>query len=153
MRKQSITLVLTIISLLAFIPKAEAQWSEDKIQKMYLDFLEGEGIDGTVDGDGDIQFSYNDHTFFLEVNEDDSEFFRLVLPNIWPIESISEGLEVVQACDEVNRSMKCTKAYVTNDNVWIAVELFVDQPNDFKNVFSRCLEAIENGLEKFIDKM
>ena len=105
------------------------------------------------DGDGDVQFSYNDRTYFIEVNEDDNEFFRVVLPNIWPIESVSEGLQVVQACDEVNRSMKCTKAYVTNDDVWIAVELFLSSPDDFKGVFDRCLAAIEQGLETFVEEM
>ena len=153
MRKQSITLVLAIVSLMAFMPKVQAQWSEEKLQGMYQNFLEGKGLEGIIDGDGDVQFSYNEHTFFFEVNESDTEFFRLVLPNIWPIESISEGLEAVQACDEINRSMKCTKAYITNDNVWIAVEFFLDQPNDFKAVFDRSIEAIEDGVKKFVDKM
>ena len=153
MRKQLTTLILGAICLLAFSPDAQAQWTEEKLQGIYIDFLKGEGLEGTIDSDGDVQFTYDEHTFFFEVNETDNEFFRLVLPNVWAIESISEGLEAVQACDEVNRSMKCAKAYVTNDNVWIAVELFVNQPSDFEAVFDRCIEAVEDGLEKFIAKM
>ena len=153
MRKLIHCTALTLLSLLAFSTAAQAQWSESKLQTMYLDFLESEGMSGTIDGDGDVQFTYSDRTYFIEVNEDDNEFFRVVLPNIWPIESVQEGLEVVQACDEVNRSMKCTKAYVTNDDVWIAVELFVGSPTDFKPVFGRCLNAIEQGLETFVEEM
>lgn len=153
MRKLIFCTTLTLFSVLIFSTAAQAQWSESKLQTMYIDFLEGEGLEGTIDRDGDVQFSYSDRTYFIEVNEDDNEFFRVVLPNIWPIESVQEGLQVVQACDEVNRTMKCTKAYVTNDDVWIAVELFVGSPDDFKSVFTRCLSAIEQGLETFVDEM
>lgn len=154
MRKLIICTTLTFLSVLFFTSTIQAQqWSESKLQTMYLDFLDGEGMEGSIDADGDVQFRYNDRTYFIEVNEEDNEFFRVVLPNIWPIESVQEGLEVVQACDEVNRSMKCTKAYVTNDDVWIAVELFLGNPDDFKGVFDRCLSAIEQGLETFVEEM
>lgn len=139
--------------MLAFVPTVQAQWTEAKLQTMYVNFLTGEGIEGTIDDDGDVQFEYNERTYFLEVNESDTEFFRLVLANIWPIESINEGLEAVQACDVVNRTMKCTKAYVSNDNIWVAVELFVERPDDFQGVFQRCLVAIENGVEAFVEEM
>lgn len=153
MRKLIICTSLTFFSLLLFSTEAQAQWTESKLQEMYLDFLSGEGMEGSIDQDGDVQFRYNDRTYFIEVNEDDNEFFRVVLPNIWPIESVSEGLAVVQACDEVNRTMKCAKAYVTNDDVWIAVELFVARPDAFKGVFTRCMSAIEQGLETFVEEM
>ena len=129
------------------------EWSEQRIQEMYLEFLQENGMEGTVDSDGDVQFSYNDHTYFVEVNENDPEFFRVVLFNIWPIESVEEALQVNNACNEVNRAMKCTKAYVTNDNVWLAVELFVGSPDAFKPVFMRSLRVIEDGVETFVENM
>ena len=100
MRKLIICTTLTFLSVLVFSTAAQAQWSESKLQTLYLDFLSGEGMEGSIDADGDVQFRYNDRTYFIEVNEEDNEFFRVVLPNIWPIESVSEGLQVVQACDE-----------------------------------------------------
>lgn len=153
MRKQLFFSIMTLLLFFAVTPDAQAQWSETKLQKMYMDFLEGEDLKSSVDNDGDVQFEYEERTYFIEVNEDDNEFFRVVLPNIWPIESVQEGLEVVQACDEVNRSMKCTKAYTTNDDVWIAVELFVARPDAFKGVFERCIQAIEQGVETFVEEM
>ncbi|MEL6658818.1 MAG: YbjN domain-containing protein [Bacteroidota bacterium] len=153
MRKLILNTTLTILSLIVFSTTAQAQWTESQLQKMYLDYLETKGITGSVDSDGDVAFNYEDHSYFIEVNEGDNEFFRVVLPNIWPIESVQEGLQVVQACDAVNRSMKCTKAYVTNDDVWIAVELFLGSPDDFKSVFDRCMQAIERGLETFVEEM
>jgi len=153
MRKQFFFTLMTLLLFFAATPSVQAQWSEVKLQKMYMDFLEGEGMESHIDNDGDVQFEYESRTYFIEVNEEDDEFFRLVLPNIWPIESVSEGLEVVQACDEVNRSMKCTKAYTTNDDVWIAVELFIARPDAFKGVFERCLKAIDQGVETFVEEM
>ena len=128
------------------ITTTQAQdWSEERLQNMYMDFLSDEGIEGWVDSDGDVQFEYDDRNYFIEVNEDDNEFFRVVLFNIWPIESNSESVEAAFACNEVNTQMKVTKAYITNDNVWIACELFVGRPDQFKPVFTRCLKVIDEG--------
>jgi len=139
---------------LMFAPAAQAQdWSESRLQNMYLDYLKDQGMEGWVDSDGDVQFKYNDHSYFIEVNEDDNEFFRVVLFNIWPIESASEREQVEDACDAVNRSLKCTKAYTTNDNVWMAVELFVGKPDYFMPVFMRSLNVIEQGVDRFVEEM
>lgn len=147
----------TIILALAFVftlGGAVAQdWSETEIQEMYMTFLKGEGIEGSIDSDGDVQFEYNDRSYFVEVNEEDQEFFRVVLWNIWPIESNSEAVEVAFACDAVNREAKVAKAYTTDDNVWIACELFVGEVDDFKPVFMRCLDAIDSAVGTFVENM
>ena len=153
MRKQFLLFSTAFLFISLFSTPLKAQWTEAKLQTLYTNFLNEKGYENSIDGDGDVQFKHNDRTFFIEVNEDDTEFFRVVLANIWPIESVSEGLQVVQACDEVNRTMKCTKAYTTNDDVWIAVELFVGRPDAFKDVFERCLSAIELGVSTFVDEM
>ncbi len=153
MRKQFLLFSTALLLTCFFSTTLKAQWTEAKLQTLYTNYLDGKGYENNIDGDGDVQFKHNDRTFFIEVNEGDTEFFRIVLANIWPIESVSESLEVVQACDEVNRTMKCTKAYTTNDDVWIAVELFVGRPDAFKDVFDRCLSAIELGVTTFVDEM
>lgn len=142
----------TALTFSSFVTSAQS-WSESELQSMYMDFLEDQGIDGWIDSDGDVQFEYNDRNYFVEVNEDDNEFFRVVLFNIWPIESNSEAVQVAFACDAVNREMKVAKAYTSNDNVWIACELFVGNPRDFKPVFMRCLESIDSGVETFVENM
>lgn len=154
MRKVGLTMVMMVLGIFAFAPIAHAQdWSESELQEMYMDFLSDNGMEGWIDSDGDVQFDYNDRTYFIEVNEGDNEFFRVVLYNIWPIESNSEAVEVAFACDAVNREMKVTKAYTTNDNVWLACELFVGRPEAFKPVFMRCLEVIEQGVDTFVENM
>ncbi len=153
MRKLFFATTLLLFACIALPYTAAAQWTEAKLQKLYVDALRGEGMTGKVDDDGDVQFTYNDHTYFIEVNEDDTEFFRVVLPNIWPIESIQEHGQVLSACDAVNKGLKTVKAYVTNDDVWIAVEMFVSRPDNFQPVLKRCLDVIEAAVDKFVEEM
>jgi hypothetical protein len=102
---------------------------------------------------GSIGFDYNDRHYFIIIPEDDQEFFRFVLPNIWPIESESERMDVIRAADFVTRSMKVAKAYTTSDNVWITVELFLPSPYAAQDVFTRSINAIEDRVEKFVEEM
>lgn len=152
MKKAQVLFFATLILVVA-AQGVFADWTESEIQQMYLDFLAGEGIEGWIDSDGDIQFEYGGNGYFMEVNEDDIEFFRIVLWNIWPIESSSEAVTAAFAVDAVNRERKVTKAYTLNDNVWIATELFLSSPDDFKPLFQRCMEEIEMGLDVFIENM
>jgi hypothetical protein len=130
-----------------------AAQSETDLQELFIDVLEMINVEGEIDGDGDVQFEYQDHSYFLEVNENDTEFYRLVLPNIWPIESELERLKVFKAIDEVNKTKKVVKAYTTNDNVWITVEMFMDKPDNFIGSFERQFEVINGAVELFVEKM
>ena len=89
----------------------------------------------------------------MEVNENDNEFFRVVLFNIWPIESDSEYVEAAVAVNEVNKQMKVAKAYITDDNVWVACELFVGSPENFRPVWQRCMDVIDQGVDTFVEGM
>jgi hypothetical protein len=127
--------------------------SNEAIQKAHLRFLEKQGIEGWIDSDGDIQFKHNDRTFFIEVDEDDPHFFRIVLANIWPIESEMERLQALEAVDYANAQIKVTKAFIVRDNVWISVEVFLDELGDYEAFFDRSLSVIESGIDRFVEKM
>lgn len=153
MKTINLNSLLFVIAFTLFGFVASAQYTESELQEMYLDHLSEQGIEGFIDSDGDVQFEYNERNYFIDVSEGDQEFFRVVLWNIWPIESNSEAVQVAFACDAVNREMKVAKAYTLEDNVWIACELFVGSPRDFKAVFNRCMDAIERGLDIFVEEM
>lgn len=140
-------------AVLLFAPTALAQWSDAQLQESYLAFLSDEGVEGWVDSDGDVQFEYNERNYFIETNDGDNEFFRVVLFNIWPIESEQERIQVLAAVNEVNREMKVVKGYTLNDNVWIACELFLGSPEGFKPVWQRCMNAIDSAVDTFVAEM
>jgi hypothetical protein len=146
------TLLTTLFVLLA-TTLASAQYTDADLQNIYMDMLSDEGIEGWIDSDGDVQFEYNDRSYFIGVSESDPEFFQLALWNIWPIESNSEAIEVLFAVDAVNREKKVVKAYSNDDNVWIAVEMFVDSPRDAAPMFMRSLEVIESAVDLFVEEM
>lgn len=149
----------TIILALAFVftmGGAIAQdWSETELQDMFMEYMEDNGYDDAfIDSDGDVQFTYNDHDYFIETNEDNNQFFRVVLWNFWPIESQTESVQAAFACNEVNKERLVAKAYITNDDqVWIACEAFFDSPDMFKPVFERMMEQIELGIDTFVGEM
>ena len=141
---------------LASFSALSQDWSESRLQNMYISFLEDLGgyESVRVDSDGDVQFEYNDRNYFIEVNENDNEFFRVVLFNLWPIESTSEHAQALDAVNAVNKEMKVVKAYVTDsDNVWIASEIFVGYPDNFKAIFSRMMNVMDDAVDTFVEKM
>lgn len=142
------------ISLLAstYSIPVQAQ-SKSDIQQKYVKFLSEKGYFTKIDSDGDVQFQKDGKTFFIEVNEDDLGFFRVVCPNIWDIESETERNQAYKACQDVNAEGKVVKAYVTNDNVWVSCELFCATLDDYEAYFDRCLRAIESGIDTFVDGM
>ncbi|MEM1054549.1 MAG: hypothetical protein AAGI52_03405 [Bacteroidota bacterium] len=145
--------LLFVLAALILAPATYAQMSDTELQELYVGFLASEGIEGWVDSDGDVQFEYNDRSYFMETNDGDNEFFRVVLWNIWPIESNEEAVQVAFAVDAANREMKVAKAYTIDDNVWIACELFVGEPGDFAPVWNRCMTSIEDAMDTFVGEM
>jgi len=150
--KFSRLILIALVLATGFAAPLAAQ-TETELQELFIGILAQINVEGEIDSDGDIQFEYDDRSYFLEVNENDTEFYRLVLPNIWPIESELERLKVFKAIDEVNKTKKVVKAYTTNDNVWISVEMFMDKPDNFLGSFERQFKVIGQSVDLFVEKM
>jgi hypothetical protein len=127
--------------------------TREAVQRMYSDFLVSEGYKPEVDEDGDVRFKHEGKTYFINVDTADTECFRLVLANIWPIESEQERAEVRVAMDQCNALAKVAKAYMVRDDVWVAIETFIAKPEDFKVIFKRSLSALDHGVGIFARKM
>jgi hypothetical protein len=46
-----------------------------------------------------------------------------------------------------------SKTFVVENDTWACVELFLVKPDDFKPLFYRSLDAIDNGVKNFVGKM
>lgn len=132
---------------------AEESMSKKELQTLYSDYLDKEGFRPEIDEDGDVVFKREGWVYFINVSEDDTNFFSVVLPNIWPIESEEERAKVLAAADHANGKAKVTKVFTMNDNVWVATELYVAKPEDFKGVFQRAVSSIETAADMFSSKM
>lgn len=148
-----------VLTLAAAIPASteareeEAAVSETDLQQLYTEFLTEEGYRPEVDEDGDVRFKREGRLYFINVAEDDPEFFTVVLANIWPIESETERSLVRAAADVSNAKSKVSKVFTINDDVWVSIELFVEHPGDFRGVFERAMSGIDNGVAEFVRTM
>ena len=123
------------------------------LQKMYMDYLAEEGYRPKVDEDGDVVFKAEGGNYFIRIDEDEPTYFELVYPNFWEIEDEDERTRAYVAASATCLGVKSTKVYVVEDNVWAGVELFLPEPGDFKKLFHRCLNALNNGRDAFAERM
>ncbi|WKZ66385.1 MAG: hypothetical protein QY325_00330 [Flavobacteriales bacterium] len=146
-------LVMLSSSFLASAQKDGQKLTKEQLQKMYMDYLDAEGYRPELDSDGDVQFKAEGKTYFINVLEDDPTYFRLVLANIWPIESEEERTQCLVAVDYSNAKSKVAKSYLVKDNIWVGIEVFMPKPEDFEHIFKRSLSALSNGVAHYVTKM
>ena len=89
------------------------------------------------------------------MDEDDDQYFRLVFPNFWPIESNEELARAFYAANRATMAIKSAKVYVRADgkNVVAAIEMFVSGPEEYKDTFTRCMSALRTGVQFFVKTM
>jgi hypothetical protein len=150
-----INLALFVIAFTtsAFSQKGGKELTTEQLQKMYQEFLSDEGYKPELDEDGDVRFKREGKTYFINVEASDPECFRVVLANIWPIESEDERKQVMVAMDHCNAQAKVAKAYMVKDNVWVAIETFIAKPEDFKVIFQRSLSALDHGVSLYATRI
>ena len=120
---------------------------------VFQDFLKEEGFTPKVDDDGDIVFKREGLTYILFVNEDDEEFVRIDLPNVWEIESLGERQMVMAAAAEVNRQVKVAKVVPMGDNVWVSAQLLVDPIENVSKILPRAMNVLSLAVREFSDAM
>lgn len=127
--------------------------TRSELQGIYKDYLAEEGFKPDLDDDGDVKFKREGKTYFIQINEQDPEFFRIVFPNFWKIEDEGERLKAFRAAEWANRKTKCCKVFMMQNNMWASIEAFLPKPDDFKPIFMRCLSAMETGVSNFAQNM
>jgi hypothetical protein len=126
-----------------------------RLQSMYMDYLRQEGYGPSIDSDGDILFKAEGHSYYIIVTDDDLEFFQILYPNIWKIESEQERRKAGIAASHATRRTKTARVYLNSDgnNVSISAELFLEKPEDFKLFFSRMLRVLTTASSEFEGRM
>ena len=125
------------------------------IADMYVEYLKSEGYLPTVDKDGDVVFKYEGSTYFISVDEDDPQFFEVIYPTFWELDSEREKALAQKVALKVTNSTKGIKVFLSRreTNVSISSETFLKNPEDFKDFFPRILNIIPFARKKFIEGM
>mgnify|MGYP006296421371 CR=1 FL=1 len=143
----------TVLFTILFLPLAAVAQSDEDLQVLYTRFLEDRGYETGIDSDGDVTFKIDGRTYFIETADSDLQYFRMALPNIWPIESEKERIQATAAANKATAQLIVAKVYVVNDNVWVATEILLGSYKDFALVFDRCLDLIDNGVDAYVSGM
>lgn len=127
--------------------------SKDQRADMYKTYLVEEGYSPKTDDDGDVVFKYEGKHYCIIIDEQDEDFFRLIFPNFWSIDSEAERSKVLEAAVYSTAKTKVAKVFVVRDDTWAAIEMFCSPPEAFKIVFRRSLSALQAGINNFLKKM
>ena len=102
-----------------------------------LQHLRAQGYQAQTDSDGDIVFRFEGMAYVLCLDADDVQFGKLLLPNVWPIESPEEQQRVLVALDEVNRRIKLVKGHAVRGQVWFCIEMLLLEPQHWAHFLAR----------------
>jgi hypothetical protein len=156
MNKQTVVFFFVFLTgLFCVTPCFSEQVDKGILQKMYVEYLTSEGYEAEVDGDGDVAFAIDDWSFYIIVNDDDSEYFEMLLPNVdaWGDSGVSEA-KAALAASKATMSTKVAKVFVTPyNNVHIRAEIFIAKPEDFKLHFDRMVDAIITAYNTYYNEM
>ncbi|GAB4472054.1 MAG: hypothetical protein Kow00124_09640 [Anaerolineae bacterium] len=124
-----------------------------ELAKTFSEFLVAEGYRPEIDSDGDVKFKSEGFTYYIIIDEKDPQYFRLVFPNFWSIESDAERLKALIASDFATSRTKAAKVYTVQNNMWASVEFFFAEPSQVKTVFSRCMSTLRTSVDHYVQKM
>jgi hypothetical protein len=122
---------------------------------LYVDYLMEEGYRPRIDDDGDVVFKHEGRTYYITIDVNDKEFFRLIFPNFWSIENDEERDRAYIAADYATERTKVAKVYMRSDglDMMASIEMFIADPAGFAAVFPRCLSALQASVKNFREKM
>ena len=123
--------------------------SKQTLAALYQDYLSEEGYRPKMDEDGAIGFKHEGNTHFIDIDEGDETFFRLSC-YLWPVETEEEREKALRAANEATLTTKVAKAYLLDDMVVCAVELFMPTPESFRDVFERAMYAMQSCATTFL---
>jgi hypothetical protein len=118
-----------------------------------MNYFEAEGFRAERDADGDIRFKYEGLSFVLCFDANDPAFGKLLLANVWQIDSPAELALALAVLDNLNRKVKMVKGHTQGDQVWFTVELLLDEQSGWTSHVQRCMRALAHALTLFAARM
>ncbi len=124
-----------------------------KTSEMVLDFLRKQGFCPEVDSDnGNIMFKYQMGGFLFVNNDEDEEFFQLIMPAICDVTEDNREM-MLEIANKVNTSIKVVKVAVLGDEVWLFFESILDNSPEVGGIIARGLGILQNARQAFYKHM
>lgn len=120
-----------------------------KTTEMVLNFLKQQGFCPEVDPDnGNILFKFQMANFLFVNNNEDEEFFQLVMPNIFDVTEDNREM-ALEAANKLNFGIKVVKASIVNDGIWLFFENLLDKTPDVSDILPRALQILQTARQQY----
>ena len=122
------------------------------LKELMLQYLKEEGFCPKED-EYSIDFKCEGRTCAFLYDNDDDQYFRLMMPNIFEV--TDENREIVlRALNETNSSVKVVKAYTPIPQaVWIGFEVLVDSTPVLADIVPRGLNMLRTAHRTFYEEI
>ncbi|MFR9574355.1 MAG: hypothetical protein SNG79_01685 [Rikenellaceae bacterium] len=100
-----------------------------------------------------LHFAYQGANFFIANNDKDKLYLQLVMPAIYDCEKNNANKNfVLYAINKVNVETKAVKMLLmSNDEVWINIEMFLDTTPVLDDFFYRLLNILHGSRRSFYE--
>ena len=148
---------LCLLMLAAYV---FADMSREELQQMYVAYFRSQNIPAHIDSDGDIEFRYegeyfNAMTFWIIVDEADQQYFQIVKPSLYSLDTEAEIFLAPIAASAATRRANVAKIYLSSsgDNVIASVGTFLANPGDFRAIFPKLMREMDIAMAEFLNRM
>ena len=130
------------------------------LNKLMMDFLAEEGFRPHETEFG-IAFKQEGINFLYFKDEDDEQYFRLMMPAIFVVTEDNEET-IMRVMNEVNGTIKVVKLYtmdledekgVNETSVWVAFEILADTTPELSDIVPRALALLRSARLTFLAKL
>ena len=130
------------------------------LNKLMMDFLAEEGFRPHETPFG-IAFKNEGFNFLYFKDEEDEQYFRLMMPAIFDVTEDNEDT-IMRAMNDVNSNIKVVKLYTMemqdeNDkketSVWVAFEILADTTPELGDIVPRAINLLQGARIAFLARL
>ena len=130
------------------------------LKKLMMDYLAEEGFRPHETEFG-IAFKIEGFNFLYFKDEEDEQYFRLMMPAIFEVTEDNEEM-IMRAMNDVNSNIKVVKLYTMemedeNGNketsVWVAFEILADTTPELKDIVPRAISLLQGARIAFLSRL
>ena len=130
------------------------------LNKLMIDFLAEEGFRPHETPFG-IAFKKEGYNFLYFKDEDDEQYFRLMMPAIFVVTEDNEET-ILHAMNDVNGNIKVVKLYTMEmedpdgkkeTSVWVAFEILADSTPALGDIVPRAISLLQGARVAFLSRL
>lgn len=121
------------------------------VSNLVENWLKGQGFRCNRDDDNDLCFRYEGVNMICSDDERDDQYLRVFIPGIYKVDG--DRVKVLEAISTICREIKCIKAFLVDDYLWLTIEQFIDSTPDIEDFIERCLDILIAARRKAAEEI